>query len=184
MKALRFTTLILLGTAATWMLWRWCWIPLEVNRQKKSAEAAITAALNTGRSSEMAFLVQRGLPNLEKWIVLMPNDVDLLAEKAGMLRLVKRREDAVDTYRKVIEIEKRPEFYLNLARVLVDLNREQEAVDVLLVVARFDKGSIGAEWSPSVLDALNSRLGSSTRSRDGREPRRRERRERGSPRGG
>ncbi len=139
MKPLRFGLSIAVAAATIAALWSYCWIPWQCNQAKKIAESAILSATRRGNPQDMAYLVQRQLPSLERWIALQPNDLDLLVEKAATLRLVKRYAEAAIAYRDAIDLEPRPELYENLGTVFMKLDRRQEAIDAYEHASRFTR---------------------------------------------
>ncbi|HUP59819.1 MAG TPA: hypothetical protein VNA69_05320 [Thermoanaerobaculia bacterium] len=65
-------------------------------------------------------------------------DIRLLMMKAANERLLGRREEALATYRGILQFEPRPEVYLAGGRTLSEMGRFDEAIEWYLPAVRFN----------------------------------------------
>jgi O-antigen ligase len=73
----------------------------------------------------------------DRLLARCPFSQELLMVRAANLRLVDRRDEAVETYRRALAIEKRPEILFQLGATLLETGRTQEALAAFTEACRF-----------------------------------------------
>lgn len=92
-------------------------IPYRINDMKSGIESAFDR-LDTAAGNPMtARIVRSNIDTLQKELRLAPTDPDLYMELAAEYRFLRRNDDAVTTYRRLLRYHRRPEIFTNLANV-------------------------------------------------------------------
>lgn len=137
MRLAKFVASFILLAIAWATLNRVVIVPWHVNVAKKSIERNTMGLITSGNARGAVSVILRNLEQLETFIDLTPQDVELYMLRGANLRLLNRTKDAIDTYSAALEYDQRPEIYFNLGLVLLEAGRESEAVDNLTVAVRF-----------------------------------------------
>lgn len=103
---------------------------LEANRALATVEARTTAAAS-GERIPVAVIAEN-LRLLREAREQNPADGRIPLAQGGLYLIRDRCEPAVPIYREALELEPRPEIYLNLGRCLLRLDRRTEAEEAFL----------------------------------------------------
>ncbi len=113
--------------------WRW-----ETNRDKVNANATaayaervLAAAIKRFGGALPRRLLEDQLALLEKARKLDPAGVEVPVSQAGYLFMLNRHEPAEKVYLEALALQKRSEVYANLARLYMQENRPEEALEPL-----------------------------------------------------
>ncbi|HUO84519.1 MAG TPA: hypothetical protein VM534_05315 [Thermoanaerobaculia bacterium] len=158
MKLIKGVVSLLIALAAVAYLHRQVYLPFRCNQQKKLFEKAAVNAANYADRVQMSRIVRGHLGTLEHCLRLNQWDVELWVERAALLRLIGRREDAVTSYRRALAIERRPEIHVYLANTLVESGDRAGALEHYKAAARFSSTYRKAARQAGLGDELNEVL--------------------------
>lgn len=107
---------------------------IEASKVVHAVEQTTLLAMRQGRPDPR--LLRANAELLEDTYARVPVEVQLLTALGAQYRLLGRSEQAIATYRRALELEPRPEIYLNLAQELARTGERQAAAENLETARR------------------------------------------------
>lgn len=128
MTAIRAAACLAIVIAASVAEWRWVAQPWHCERQKAVAEIELERHSRLSGSMSQILRTREACAATHVCVEREPRDIYLRAEHAGCLRLMGRMDEAAAQYARALEIDHRPEIYLNFAQTLYSAGRREEAM--------------------------------------------------------
>ncbi len=157
-RLLRVGLSLLIIAAAGFALYRECLIPWRCNQQKKLAETMIVRLTNYGGTVTTPIEARRLVEMIDQCLLRRPEDVDLWVEKAALLRLVERHDEAIAAYQKALSMEKRPEIYAYLGITQAKAGQREEAIASLVTAARFSPNYLSFARDADLMNPVRQAL--------------------------
>jgi tetratricopeptide (TPR) repeat protein len=155
MQVVAFVARILLAASIAAAGLRYlCQEPYECNRGVKAYEVATTAATSKGLAGRR--IARRNVVGLEQLETRCRSDVNVAMLLAANASLDERYHVAELAYERALRIDHRPEIYLNLGLVQVEMQKNDEALANFITAVRFD---------PTILDEVPEPLRTEVRKR-------------------
>jgi tetratricopeptide (TPR) repeat protein len=163
LKSIRGIAIALVVAAGLILLRCFCWDPLICSHVERNTRLSSLHAIDT-TPYRSALIARANLAALRHCQQRLKPDPGIAMIVALNERLVGRSEDAVATYRRAIQYDRRPELYLNLGVALLESNQRQAAIEPLTRAAVFSP-SITADIPDGAMRAL---IEATVRERDAR----------------
>jgi hypothetical protein len=144
--------------ATCFALHRLCWIPYRCNQTAKRAHALTLRALDASPVDAPAFALAN-LATIKGSLEHCPSDVRLLMIAAANERILLRPERAVSAYQRALQVDERPEIYLELGLTQLSMGNRTEAVANLTRAGRFATQYIYEPEDPAIVDEIRRNLG-------------------------
>lgn len=143
---------------AAWSLVRWSWEPNRCNAELSALEGETIRAENTTDPYVRLVRARRNLERLNGLRRPCANEVRTPVLLAANEELVGRIEDAERDYLEALRIEHRPEIYMALGNVQIQLGKVDAAVDSYTMAVRFHPVAIDQIRSEEVQRRIRERL--------------------------
>jgi tetratricopeptide (TPR) repeat protein len=111
--------------------------PLRCNSEFTRLVHSSEIAKNTPSRYQSVIRARQNLSALRPLLALCPLNTNLYMQVALNEQLIGNQEAAVDTYRRALAIDERPEIHQALGNVLFELGRRDEAIQEWTYAARF-----------------------------------------------
>lgn len=120
--------------------WRWHAVGrrVEANSVATYAERTLAQALRQFGGALPRRFLEDNLARLERARVTDPSSVEAAVSQAGYLFLLRRHEPAEKVYFEALRLEERAEIYGNLARLYMQENRPEEAIEPIRKAMQID----------------------------------------------
>lgn len=138
MKIARVLAVAVAAVLAGWGFYRLAWVPFRCNIQAKRAMAQTDYATRVADEYNAVLAARENLRLLRGCTEKCPWDVRSLFAEAWNLRILKRYDDAIETYQQALRYDRRPELYVELGNAYLEAGNEAAGVDALLQAGRFD----------------------------------------------
>jgi Tfp pilus assembly protein PilF len=116
----------------------WTVVPYRCNATEKIVEQS-TLALFEQRPSIQQFPTARdNLTAVRRCLEKDPSNVNLRMVGAANLRILRRLDEAAAEYQRALDFDRRPELYLNLGLVQLELGKQDEAMRNLVRAVHFN----------------------------------------------
>lgn len=114
------------------------WRPFQCNVIKEKAQRTAIEMWGLPLNARAIFTARDHVKDLRKCVLACPADVDMYMTLALHYRLMGRLSEAIESYRKALEYDQRPELFFNLGLVQLELDQRQAALENLVTACRFD----------------------------------------------
>lgn len=143
----RVTAVVLAALLGAWALMRFVYVPHQCNAGVTAAEVATIAAEETTSDYDRLLRARRNLEVLAALRESCPTEVRVPMLTGANLEFVGRAEDALASYKDALRVDRRPEIYVEMARMQLQLGQVDEAVASYVTATRF---------SPLLMDGIFS----------------------------
>ena len=126
---------VVLGAYATYRL---AWKPFLCNIDKAHAQIVLLSIFDLPPTLTVASNARRGITTMEQCIAACPTDVDLYMTLAGYEQVIGRSRDAIETYRNALAYDRRPEIFLNIGLLQLQMNQRDAAIASLTDACLFN----------------------------------------------
>jgi tetratricopeptide (TPR) repeat protein len=133
--------------------------PFRCNRAVAQLAARTSLALGTASDYNAVLQARENLAALRRLEGPCRTDVQLYALEGNNEEILGRKDDAVQSYRRALSVDQRPELHFALGTLLVELGRMDEAVDHYVTSIRFSPERQGRIASPEAARRVAERLG-------------------------
>ncbi|MGZ5444405.1 MAG: hypothetical protein ACXWN1_20145 [Thermoanaerobaculia bacterium] len=127
----------LAALASVWALDRLAYMPCRCNAEVTNLTVQTTAAEATARGYERLVRARRNLERLKHLRDACPTQVRIPFLIGANKEIMERPEDALLSYRDALSIEQRPEIYIALAQIQIQLGQVDAGVESYVAAARF-----------------------------------------------
>jgi tetratricopeptide (TPR) repeat protein len=157
----RIAAVVLAALLGVWALMRFVYVPHRCNAGITAAEVATSAAERTTSDYDRLVRARRNLELLAGLRESCPTEVRVPMLTGANLEFVGRPEDALASYKEALQIDHRPEIYVEVARMQLELGQVDEAVASYVTATRFSplvlEGILSAETLRRVREQLDAR---------------------------
>ncbi|HYR29406.1 MAG TPA: tetratricopeptide repeat protein, partial [Thermoanaerobaculia bacterium] len=101
---------------------------------------------------------RRNLEALRPLVEHCPRQINVYTMLGANEQMIGRPAEAVESYRQALAISPRPEVYMEIGNLLVELGRIDEAVDALVAAARYDQLYLNSIQDPEVLRLVETKM--------------------------
>jgi tetratricopeptide (TPR) repeat protein len=129
-------------------LYRWCYLPYRCNIFERATQTSMLAIQDLDAPLRRAAIARRNLERALDWLDLCPEDLDLYMIAGGSFRQLGRSSDAVPMYERALQMDRRPEIYLNLGQSQAESGQTKQAVINLSRAVMFDPSLIAEVPAP------------------------------------
>lgn len=143
----RIAAVILAALVGAWAVMRFVYVPHRCNAGITAAEVATNATEQTASDYDRLLRARRNLELLAGLRESCPTEVRVPMLTAANLEFVGRPDDALASYQEALRIDHRPEIYVEIARMQLQLGQVDEAVASYVTATRF---------SPLVVESITS----------------------------
>lgn len=143
----RIAAVAVAALLGAWALVRFVYVPHRCNAGITAAEVATAAAEETTSDYDRLVRARRNLELLAGLRESCPTEVRVPMLTGANLEFVGRAEDALASYQEALRVDQRPEIYVEMARMQLQLGQVDQAVASYVAATRF---------SPLVLDGILS----------------------------
>lgn len=145
-RTLRFVGVLLVWTAAAFALYRLCVLPAQCNREEPQIQAVTLNLLGASSNpTQIAVFARQNLRRLQRCLDDCPTTNRFMLAAANE-RLLGRYDEAIGRYRQAMELDQRPELYVNLGLTQIQSGRVDIGVRNLV---------IGCTFNPILLDDVS-----------------------------
>lgn len=138
MRALKWLAAAFMCAAAVWAVYRLSWLPYQCEVAQKRTEAAVIAITGMVATPRVVEVARNSMDRMQRCIEICPADVGLYMALAANQQVMGLLPAAANTYITALRYDRRPEIYLNLGRVQLQLNAQDEAVRNLTKACLFN----------------------------------------------
>ncbi|HEX8410542.1 MAG TPA: hypothetical protein VF883_16880 [Thermoanaerobaculia bacterium] len=143
----RIAAVVIAALLGVWALVRFVYVPHRCNAGITAAEVATAAAEQTAADYDRLLRARRNLEVLAGLRESCATEVRVPMLTGANLEFVGRAEDALASYKEALRVDQRPEIYVEVARMQLELGQVDEAVASYVTATRY---------SPLVLDGIAS----------------------------
>lgn len=152
-----FATAVILSAAAI-ALHRFCWMPVECNLEIARVEQMTARAVYRSRPSIAIVRARQNLEVLNRISERCAANVNVPMLQAANYGILGRHEDAIAAYEAALLVDRRPEIYLNLGLLELELGQREKALGHLATAVRFDRTMLGAIGDPLTIEEVRRKV--------------------------
>jgi hypothetical protein len=127
-RSLRLAALVAIGGVAAFSIWRLCWLPYACNRVKAVAALQLHRITSAATTVEGTRRLRAASEQVERCLRRTPHDVDLNMEAAACDRLLGLNSEAEAHYAAALQVDRRPEIYLEMGSVQYESGHRAAAI--------------------------------------------------------
>jgi tetratricopeptide (TPR) repeat protein len=154
----RVAILAAIGAFCAWVFVAFVQRPLACNQELNVVRGRTRAARDTGNSVEVAALAQASLTELRRMEGRCRTNIWLYTLEAENEDLLEQKEQAIAALRRGLAVDQRPELYMDIGDLLVDMGRTDEAVESYLTPVRLSSDRLANIPSPLAAERVQKRL--------------------------
>lgn len=154
----RVIVLALTAAVCAYATYAFAYTPYFCDRRLTTLLGRTKLAAGTSNSIDAILLARRNLTDLRSLESRCRCRVLLYTLQAENEYLLGRKEEAIDALRRGLLVEKRPEIYMGIGSVLVELGRMDEAVEHFVLATRFSAARVVNIASPEARRRVEERL--------------------------
>jgi len=132
--------------------------PYRCNAESTELLRATSATTQITEDYQRVINARRNLERLRALVEHCPRQINVYTMVGANEQMIGRPAEAVDAYRQALAISPRPEVYMEIGNLLVELGRIDEAVDALSKAARYDKLYLNSIQDPEVLRLVETKM--------------------------
>lgn len=154
----RAAILVVAGATCLYALYAFVYTPHRCDRLLADLLARTRLAATSGSSFDATVIARRNLAQLQSAERPCRCRVLLYVLEAENEDVLGRKEAAIESLQQALRIEPRPEVFMAIGTLLVELGRMDEAVDHLVQAIRFSRERVQHIASPEARRRVEERL--------------------------
>ncbi len=138
MRSLKWLAAVLVCALAVCAVYRFSWLPYRCEIIKKQRQQIVFSLINLPSSFAVVRSARAGIANMQRCIQTCPTDPDMYMTLAAYQRVLGQLQEASDAYTAALAYDRRPEIFLNLGLVQLQMNQSDLAMGNLTKACLFN----------------------------------------------
>src|SRR2546428_8969414 len=127
MRILKWLGAAAISALAVYAIYYVSWLPSQCEIAKKRTESIVMTIADLPATAPVISSARNGISDMERCIAVSPTDVGLYMAMAANQSVIGRLQDAANTYVAALRYDRRPEIFLNLGLVQLQMNQRSAA---------------------------------------------------------
>lgn len=131
-RLLRLAAILLVWATAAFALQRWCWIPYRCSLVEQQVQKLTLRIASLPDEPAVRTAARRNLAAMRPCLGQTFAKVNQLMIAAANYRMLDRADAAIGLYERALQLDRRPELYLNLGLAQIEAGRTKDGIDNLV----------------------------------------------------